>query len=56
MCLHIVYALVQVIILQAIVLFQSLKFYDDEIRCKQANRLYTDLLVLDVIDDFELSV
>jgi len=32
MCLHIV---VQVIILQGIVLFQSLKFYDDEIPCKQ---------------------
>ena len=48
--------LVQVIILQGIVLFQSLKFYDDEISCKQANLLDTDLLVLDVIDDFELSV
>ena len=48
--------LVQIIILQGIVLFQSLKFYDDEIPCKQANLLDTDLLVLDVIDDFELSV
>ena len=48
--------LVQVIILQGIVLFQSLKFYGDEIPCKQANLLDTDLLVLDVIDDFELSV
>jgi len=48
--------LVQVIILQGIVLFQSLKFYDDEIPCKQANLLVIDLLVLDVIDDFELSV
>ena len=45
--------LVQVIILQGIVLFQSLKFYDDEIPCKHANLLDTDLLVLDVIDDFE---
>ena len=52
LCMH----LVQVIILQGIVLFQSLKFYDDEIPCKQANLLDTDLLVLDVIDDFELSV
>jgi len=40
LCVH----LIQVIVLQGIVLFQSLKFYDD------------DLLVLDVIDDFELSV
>ena len=48
--------LIQVIILQDIVLFQSLKFYHDEIPCKQANLLDTDLLVLDVIDDFELSV
>ena len=48
--------LVQVIILEGVVLFQSLKFYDDEIPCKQANLLDTDLLVLDVIDDFELSV
>ena len=48
--------LIQVIILQGIVMFQSLKFYDDEIPCKQANLLNTDLLVLDVIDDFELSV
>jgi len=48
--------LVQVIILQGMVLFQSLKFYDDEIPCKQANLLDTDLLVLDVIDDFELSI
>ena len=47
--------LVQVIILQGIVLFQSLKFYDDDIPCKQANISDTDLLVLDVIDDFELS-
>ena len=47
--------LVQVTILQGIVLFQSLKFYDDEIPCKQANLLVTDLLMLDVID-FELSV
>jgi len=45
----------KVIILQGIVLFQSLKFYDDEMPCKQANLLDTDLLVLDVID-FELSV
>ena len=53
LCVH----LVQVIILQGIVLFQSLKFYDDdEIPCKQANLLDTDLLVLDVIDNFELSV
>ena len=44
--------LVQDIILQGIVLFQSLKCYDDEIPCKQANLLYTDLLVLDVVDDF----
>ena len=48
--------MVKVIILQGIVLFQSLKFYDDEIPCKQAYLLDTDLLVLDVIDDFELSV
>jgi len=48
--------LVQVIILEGVVLFQSLKFYDDEIPCKQANLLDTDLLALDVIDDFELSV
>ena len=48
--------MVKVIILQGIVLFQSLKFYDDEIPCKQANLLDTDLLVLNVIDDFELSV
>ena len=48
--------LVQVIILQGIVLFQSLKFYDDEIPCKQARLSDTDLLVLDVIDDVELSV
>ena len=40
--------LVQVIILQGIVLFQSLKFYDDEIPCKQANLLVTYLLVLSV--------
>ena len=40
--------LVQVIILQGIILFQSLKFYDDEIPCKQANLLITDLLVLSV--------
>ena len=39
-----------------ILLFQSLNFYDDEIQCKQANLLDTDLLVLNVIDDFELSV
>ena len=45
--------LIEVIILQGIVLFQSLKFYDDEIPCKQANLLDIDLLV---IDDFELSV
>ena len=44
LCMH----LVQVIILQGIVLFQSLKFYDDEIPCKQANLLVTDLLVLSV--------
>ena len=48
--------LVQVIILQGSVLFQSLNFYDDEILCKQANLLDKDLLGLDVIDDFELSV
>jgi len=48
--------LIQVICLQGFVLFQSLKFYDDEIPCKQANLLDTDLLVLDVIDDFEFSV
>ena len=48
--------MVKVIILQGIVLFQSLKFYDDEILCKQVNLLVTDLLVLVVIDDFELSV
>ena len=48
--------LVQVIILQGIVLFQSLKFYDDEIPCKQANLLDADLLVLDAMDGFELSV
>jgi len=48
--------MVQVIILQGIVLFQSLKFYDDEIPCKQAYSLDTYLLVLDVIDDFKLSV
>ena len=41
LCMH----LVQVIILQGIALFQSLKFYDDEI---QANLLVTDLLVLSV--------
>jgi len=40
--------LLQVIILQGIVLFQSLKFYYDEISCKQANLLVTDLLVLSV--------
>jgi len=44
LCMH----LVQVIILQGIVLFQSLKFYDDEIPYKQANLLVTDLLVLSV--------
>ena len=44
LCMH----LVQVIILQGIVLFQSLKFYDDEIPCKQANLLVTYLLVLSV--------
>ena len=53
MSLHIVCALGSI---QDIVLFQSLKFYDDEIPCKQANLLDTDLLVLDVIDDFKLSV
>ena len=53
LCIHL---MVQVIILQGIVLFQSLKFYDDEIPCKQANLLDIDLLVLDVIDHFELSV
>jgi len=42
LCMH----LVQVIILQGIVLFQSLKFYDDEISCKQANLLVTYLLML----------
>ena len=40
--------LVQVTVLQGIALFQSLKFYDDEIPCKQANLLDTDLLVLSV--------
>jgi len=45
LCMH----LIQVII------SQSLKFYDDEIPCKQANLMDTNLLVLDVIDDFELS-
>ena len=44
LCMH----LVQVIILQGIVLFQFLKFYDDDIPCKQANPLVTDLLVLSV--------
>jgi len=44
LCMH----MVQVIILQDIVLFQSLKFYDDEIPCKQANLLVTELLVLSV--------
>ena len=44
LCMH----LVQIIILQGIVLFQSLKFYDDEIPCKKANLLVTDLLVLSV--------
>ena len=42
LCMH----LVQVIILQGIVLFQSLKFYDDEIPCKQANLLDTDLPIV----------
>ena len=45
LCMHL---MVKVIILQCIVLFQSLKFYDDEIPCKQANLLVTDLLVLSV--------
>jgi len=40
--------LVQVIILKDIVLFQSLKFYEDEKPCKQTNLLVTDLLVLSV--------
>ena len=40
--------LVQVISLQSIVLFHPLKFYDDEIPCKQANLLETDLLVLSI--------
>ena len=31
-------------------------FYDDEIPCKQARLSDTDLLVLGVIDNFELSV
>ena len=53
LCMHL---LVKVIILQGIVLFQSLKFYDDELPCKQAYSLDTYLLVLDVIDDFKLSV
>jgi len=44
LCMH----LVQVINVQGIVLFQSLKFYDDEIPCKQANLLVIDLLVLSV--------
>ena len=44
LCMH----LVQVIILQGIILFQSLKFYYDEIPCKKANLLVTDLLVLSV--------
>jgi len=51
LCVH----LVEVIILQGIVLFQSSKFYDDDI-CKQAKLSDTDLLVLDVIGDNELSV
>ena len=55
-CLHIVSALGSSNFLQGIVLFQSLKFYDVEVPCKQANLLDTDLLVLDVIDDFELFV
>ena len=50
-CVH----LVHIIILKGIVLFQSLTFYDNEIPCKQAKLSDTDLLVLDVIDDFELS-
>ena len=46
-CVYTLYVhLVQVIILQDIILFQFLKFYDDEIPCKQANLLVTDLLVL----------
>ena len=56
MCLHIVYSLGSSHYFKAIVLFQFLKFYDDEIPCKRANLLDTDLLVLDVIDDFECSV
>ena len=40
--------LVPLIIVQGIVLFQSLKLYDNEITCKQANLLVTDLLVLSV--------
>jgi len=48
--------LVQIIILQCIVLFQALKLYDDDIPYKQANLLDTVILVLGVIDDFELSV
>ena len=56
MCLHIVCARNWFIILQGIVLFQTLKFYGDEIQRKQVNLLDTDLLVLDVIDDFELSI
>ena len=53
LCMH----LVQVIILQGIVLFQSLKFYDDEIPRNQANLLVTDLLVLSVtvVSGFILS-
>ena len=39
---------IKFIILPGIVLFQSLKFYDDEIPCKQANLLDTDVLVLSV--------
>ena len=37
-------------------MFPYCVFFDDEIPCKQAKLSDTDLLVLDVIDDFELSV
>ena len=37
-------------------MFTYCVFYDDEKPCKQAKLSDTDLLVLGVIDDFELSV
>ena len=48
MCLNIVYALGSSHYFKGIFLFQTLKFYDDEISCKQANLLVTYLLVLSV--------